>query len=79
MQNHVQQGTVYFNMAVVINKSQFPKFVHESTDAGSRRTDHVRECLLADFRQDRLRFAFLAKICKKQKGPRRRFSLELNN
>jgi hypothetical protein len=38
-QNHVQQGTVDFNLAVVINKAQLPKFVHEKTDARSRRAD----------------------------------------
>jgi hypothetical protein len=50
VQNHVQQGTVDFNLAaVVIDKAQFPKFVHEKTDARSRRADHLREGLLADF------------------------------
>jgi hypothetical protein len=28
--NNVQQGTVGFNVAVVINKTQFSKFVHEN-------------------------------------------------
>jgi len=70
MQNHVQQGPMDFNVAIVINKTQFPKLVHESADAGSRRTDHVRERLLADFRQDRFGLPFLAKIGKKQEGSR---------
>ena len=34
VENHVQQGTVDFNVAVVINKTKFPKFVHEETHAG---------------------------------------------
>jgi hypothetical protein len=50
VQNDVQQGTVNLDMAVVINKAQFPKFVHEKTHARSRRADHLRQCLLADFR-----------------------------
>jgi hypothetical protein len=54
-QNHVQQGTVDFNLAVVINKPQLPKFVHEKTDARSRCADHLREGLLADFCYYRLR------------------------
>jgi hypothetical protein len=29
VEDHVQQGTVDFNVAVVVNKTQFPKFVHE--------------------------------------------------
>src|SRR5260370_29578194 len=67
-QNHVQQGTVDFNLAVVINKTQFPKSVHEKAHARSRRADHLRQCLWADFRYDWLRPTFLAKIRQKQKG-----------
>jgi hypothetical protein len=55
VQNHVQQGTVDFNLAVVINKTQFSKSVHEKAHARSRRADHLRQCLLADFRYDWLR------------------------
>ena len=29
VENHVQQGTVDFDATVVINQTQFPKFVHE--------------------------------------------------
>ena len=42
VENYVQQGTVDFNAAVVFNKTQFPEFVHEKTDARSRRADHFR-------------------------------------
>jgi hypothetical protein len=69
VQNHIQQRTMDFYAAVVIDKTQFSKFVHESTDARSRRADHLCECLLADFRQDRFGFAFLPKIREKQEGP----------
>ena len=69
VQNHVQQGTVDFNVAVVINKTQFSKSVHEKAHARSRRSDHLRQCLLADFRYDWLRSTFLAKIRQKQKDP----------
>jgi hypothetical protein len=62
VENHVQQGTVDFDAAVVVNKTQFTKFVHEKTHARSRRADHFRQCLLADFRYDWLRPTFLAKI-----------------
>jgi hypothetical protein len=51
-----------FNVAVVIDQAQFPKFVHEKTHAGPRRADHLRQCLLADFRYNWLWPAFLAKI-----------------
>ena len=29
VEDDAQQGTVDFNVAVVVNKTQFPKFVHE--------------------------------------------------
>jgi hypothetical protein len=70
VENHAQQGTVDFNVTVVINKTQFPKFVHEETHAGSRRSDHLRQCLLTDFRYDWLRPTLFAKIRQKQKDPR---------
>ncbi len=53
-------------MAVVVNEAQFSKFVHEKTHPGPGRSDHFRERLLADFRDHRLRFAFLAKIRQQQ-------------
>ena len=70
VENHVQQGTVDFNLAaVVIDKAQFPKFVHEKTDARSRRADHLRQCLLADLCYEWLWPTVLAKIRQKQKDP----------
>src|SRR3984893_8353178 len=73
VENYVQQGTVDFNAAVVVNKTQFPEFVHEKTHARSRRADHFRQCLLADLCYDGLRPPFLAKIRQKQKWPRQTF------
>src|SRR6478736_6203454 len=70
VQNHIQQRTMDFYAAVVVDKTQFSKFVHESTDARSRRADHLCKCLLADFRQDWFGFALLPKIREKQEGPR---------
>jgi hypothetical protein len=67
VKNHIQQGTLDFNMAVVINKTQFPKYVHEKTHTRSRRADHFCQYLLANFRDDWLRPTFLAKIREKQK------------
>jgi hypothetical protein len=67
VEDHVQQGTVDFNMAVVINKTQFPEFVHERAHARSCRADHLRQGLLADFRYDWPWPTFLAKIRQKQK------------
>jgi hypothetical protein len=69
MQNHVQQGTVDLNSAVVINQTQSAEFVHEKIDACSRRTDHLRQCLLADFFQQRFWLTFFAEIRKKKERP----------
>ena len=52
--------------AVVVNEAQFSKFVHEKTHAGPGRADHLRKRLLADFRDHRLRFVFLAKVRQQQ-------------
>jgi hypothetical protein len=41
---------VDFDVAVILNQAQPSKFVHEKAHARSRRADHFRERLLADFR-----------------------------
>jgi hypothetical protein len=56
MQNDIQQRPVDFDAAVVGNKAQPAKFVHEEADAGPGRSNHLRKRLLADFRNYRLRF-----------------------
>jgi hypothetical protein len=66
-------------VTVVINKAQFPKFVHEMAHTRSRRADHLRQCLLADFRYNWIRPTFFAEIRQKQKDPCQPFSLELNS
>ena len=73
MQNEVQQGTVNFNMAVVVNKAQLPKFVHKKANPRSRRADHLRQRFLADFRNDWLGPSLLAKIRKKQTCSKSRY------
>src|SRR6202040_2911305 len=63
-----------FDAAVVVNKPQVSKFVHEKTHPGSGRTDHIRKRLLADFREDRLRFlVVLAKVRQQQEQPGKTF------
>ena len=62
VQHDVQQGTVDFHVAVVVNEAQLSKFVHEMAHAGPRGADHVRERLLADLCNDPLRRAVLAEI-----------------
>jgi hypothetical protein len=63
-----------FDAAVVVNKPQFSKFVHEETHPGPGRADHIRKRLLADFREDRLRFlVVLAKVRQQQEQPGQTF------
>jgi hypothetical protein len=69
VQHDAQQRAVDFHGAVVLDEAQFSKFVHELADTGSRRSDHLRERLLTDFRNDRLGLSFLAKIGQQQKSP----------
>jgi hypothetical protein len=52
-----------FDVAVVVNEAQF---VHEETHTGPGCSDHLRKRLLADFRDDGLRFPFLAKVRQQQ-------------
>jgi hypothetical protein len=74
MQNDIQQGTMHFEAAaVVVNETQFSKFIHEETDAGPCRADHLCKCLLTDFRANRFRFAFLAKVRQQQEQPSQTF------
>ena len=64
---------VDLDAAVVVNEAQFSKFVHEETHAGPGRADHLRKRLLADFRDHRLRFVFLAKVRQQQEQPGKTF------
>jgi len=68
---------VDFDAAVVVNKTQIQKFVHEKTHARSRRANHLRQRLLADFCYDWLRPAFLAKIRQQQKSYRAALGLNI--
>src|SRR5579862_1774237 len=71
VQDQVQQRAVYLDLAVVIDKPQFAELVHEKTHARSRGADHVRQCFLTDFRQDRLGAACLAKIRQEEERSRK--------
>jgi hypothetical protein len=70
---------VDFDAAVVVNQAQFAKFVHEIAHAGARRTDYLRERLLADVGDDWLGSTVLPKLASKRRARAKRFSLELNN
>ena len=62
VQHDAQQRAVDFHGTVVLDEAQFPKLVHEMAYTGPRGADHLRERFLANLRDNRLRFSFLAKI-----------------
>ena len=62
VQHDAQQRAVDFHGAVVLDEAQFPKLVHKLAHSGPRGADHLRERLLTNLRDNRLRFSFLAKI-----------------
>ena len=62
LQDRIQQRTVDLYVAVVTDEAQFPEFVHEGTDARSRRADHFRQRTLIETRIDGFRAALLAEI-----------------
>ena len=55
--------------AVVIDKSQLSKPIHEKADPRTCGADHLGEGLLADFRDDGYRLGFLAKVGQQQEKP----------
>src|SRR5271156_7244640 len=60
-------------MTVVLDQAKLSKLVHEKAHARSRRSDHLRQRLLADLRYDWLGPTFLAKIRQQKKGSRQAF------
>ena len=52
-QKHTHQRAMDFDLAIVINKSQVAKLVHEVVHPRPRGPDHVRECFLADLGDNR--------------------------
>jgi len=66
VQKHVHQRVIDLHVAVVLNETEFSKFVHEGVDARPRGAHHFRERRLADLRYDRLGFSRLAEIRHEQ-------------
>src|SRR5258708_22619155 len=56
-------------LTIVIDQAELSEFVHKLTDTRPGRADHLRERLLANLGQDRLRRTFLAEIREEQKCP----------
>src|SRR5665213_164949 len=65
-QNHAQQRTVNIDVAVVIDKAELTKLVHEMANARARRANHLSQGLLTDLGDNRLGPAGFAEICQQQ-------------
>ena len=48
MQDHIEQGTVHAQPAVVLNKAELPKLIEKETDARTRGADHFGQRFLTD-------------------------------
>ena len=70
VEDDVEEGTVHVHLTVVVNEAKFPELIHEETDAGTRRPDHLGEHFLTDLRDHRLRLAFFPKVGHQQEDPR---------
>ena len=57
VKNHVEKGLVDVNAAVVIDKTEFAKAIHEEADPRSSRSDHVGKRLLRDLWNSHQRLA----------------------
>lgn len=51
-------------MAVIIDESKLPEFIHEMADARTRRANHLRQSFLTDLGNDRLGSPFLTEVCQ---------------
>ena len=54
---------------IIVDKAVLPEPVHEVTDPGPGRTDHLCEGILIDSGDHRFSLAFLAKMRKQQENP----------
>ena len=69
MQNDIEQRFVNQDAAVVFNKAEIAKSIHEETDTGSRGADHLRQRFLRDLRDECLHLARFTKFGHQQQNP----------
>ena len=62
VQDHIQQGLVYVDAAVVFDKPQPAKAIHKKAHARPGGADHLRQRFLRDLRNQRLWLARLAEF-----------------
>src|SRR5437868_2500580 len=73
VEHDVKQRRMNRSFSVVLDEAQLPEFVHKEAYPGPGRSDHLRQRLLRDVRDDRFRLAFLAEIGQQQQYPRQAF------
>jgi hypothetical protein len=54
-------------LSIVADEPKFAEFVHEEADAGSGRSNHLSQCLLADIQWNGLRHAFRSEMREQKK------------
>ena len=70
LQKDIQEGVMNPNLAVIFDEAQLPEAIHKKTHSRSGCANHLSQYLLADLRNHRLRFAFLAELREQQQNPR---------
>src|SRR5271157_4498815 len=70
LQKDVEEGVVNPNLAVIFDEAQLSEAIHEKTHSGPSCANHLSQYLLADLRNHRLGFAFLAELGQQQQNPR---------
>ena len=61
---------MHVHLAVVVNEAQFPELIHEETNAGPCRPDHLGERFLTDLRDHRLGLIIFAEVGQQQQHSR---------
>jgi len=70
VEHDVEQRTVNFQAAVILNKAELSEPIHKEVNSRSGGADHFCQGFLAYFRNYVLRSSFFAKAGQQQKRPR---------
>ena len=62
MQDHIEEGAVYVQFTVVLNKAELPKLIEKETDARARGADHFGQRFLTDLCNGRFRLFVFAEV-----------------